>query len=129
MKLSFYGASDDLVEMERVRTQEGESVGPDGEIGCFEEFVDIIIGDPDGDGPCTLLRYTYCPDICGKDGGVWGVTVAPLEDGRAMFEGSFELAKRFSGEPGYSTLLVFEIDADTPIVWRRGEKHEWETPS
>jgi hypothetical protein len=96
MKITFYGSSDDLIEVE------GDAPGCDEYSG--EKAIFVVSG----------LRVTveYLP------AGVWGIAVAQVAEGMGTAAENMRLSiePRMDGDPGYSMRLELEVPDDASVV-------------
>ncbi|MEM6727836.1 MAG: hypothetical protein AAF618_04990 [Pseudomonadota bacterium] len=100
--LKFYGASDDLFEIEGTRGEE-----PD-EIGCFDTPVTVKVATPDNEG--LLITGLYAPS---NAAGTWMVGISQLDEDFELPD--WPMRWRAPGGRGYSVELEIEVP-DTVAV-------------
>ncbi len=98
--LKFYGASDDLFEIEGTSGEE-----PD-EIGCIDAPCIVEIKTPGNEG--LMIVGLYAPG----DSACWMMGIAPLDEDIPIppWPVSFQLQP-----PGYSTLLTITVPDDSIV--------------
>lgn len=94
-KLKFYGASDDLFEIE------GTSLGEPDEIGCYSRTPIVKVCN-DLAGLQVIAHYV----------GVWSIGIAPLDEDIPL--PGWPMEWRLSGL-GYSTELTLEVPDDVRV--------------
>lgn len=97
--LKFYGASDDLFEIE------GTTKGEPEEIGCYDRPGAVKVYDRQGNGLIVTGLYI--------DPGVWSIGIAPMEENQPLpgWPHSYGPSAR-----GYSALLTIDAPDDAIVV-------------